>query len=178
MKKITVDVLSQKSVNKAIKELKQYKKELKNKIAMLGYRIALEGYNDVRVQIKSMDAVDTGTLLDSVYVDGAKRWRKGKAIYYVIADSEYACFVEFGSGYRGMDYPYPYEFPNGAKRWQYASGKRVTENAKIGLKGWFYPDDEGGWHWTEGQPSRPFMNRAFEEMASHIDRIAKEVFNG
>jgi hypothetical protein len=84
--------------------------------------------------------------------------------FYLTAGSEYAIYVEYGTGLMGENNPHPK--PDG---WQYNIGETIRENG-----GWWYPTtaDDPNPHkkvfngnlyaWTiAGQPSRPFMYRTW-----------------
>ena len=79
--------------------------------------------------------------------------------------SPWAAFVEFGTGYWGNMQSHPLANEKG---WKYD----VNDH---GEKGWFYYKD-GGWHWTNGMPARPFMLETAWDLAERVQEIAKEVF--
>lgn len=175
--KIEVDIFDPHSLKNAIKELKAYKKRIDQKANLLAEALAEAGYREIKVWIDVLGAVDTQNLKNSLFLNKRENKSKGNHVYYVLCDSEYACFVEFGTGSKGKLAQYPYEFPRGAKRWKYDVGATIKEG-KNGWRGWFYPVDEAGteWRWTEGQASRPFMSNGFREMVSEVESIAKEIF--
>ena len=98
---------------------------------------------------------------------------KTSAIFYIVADSEHAAFVEFGTGQIGEEAPYPYPLPEGVK-WEYNSGKTIFEISP-GQYGWFYQKN-GEWYFTQGMPSRPFMYETSLELYDIVLQTAKEVF--
>jgi hypothetical protein len=98
----------------------------------------------------------------------------GTAIFYIVADSEHAAYVEFGTGQMGAEGSYPYPFPPGVD-WQYNTGKTIFEISP-GQYGWFYPGDDGKWYFTQGMPSRPFMYETTMELMKLVVSTAKEVF--
>ena len=99
---------------------------------------------------------------------------KGTAIFYVVADSRHAAYVEFGTGQLGLEGGYPYPFPEGVD-WQYNTGKTIFEISP-GQYGWFYQDDNGDWYFTQGMPSRPFFMETSLELMQLVVKTAKEVF--
>ena len=60
---------------------------------------------------------------------------------YIGTNVEYAPYVEFGTG-------------------KYADGGRPTP--------WVYQDDEGNWHWTAGNPARPYLAPAAKTTRRNI----------
>lgn len=78
---------------------------------------------------------------------------------YISMDSEYAMFVEYGTGVVGEGFSHPKANIHG---WEYDTNQH-------GDKGWYYPTTEDDpnptkrykngewWAWTAGQESKPFM---------------------
>lgn len=167
--------LSISGIRKLQKELMRYQEYLTNKAAQLAKRISEIGVDIAQVQIASLDAIFTGELIASIHSEYKDSTKYG-AIFAVVADSEHAVFVEFGTGQRGKDSPYPYPLPEGVS-WDYATGKTIRQNAKTGAYYWFYPGQDGLWHYTEGMPSRPFLYNTSTELLKEIPKIAKEIFS-
>lgn len=168
--------LSISGIEQLQKELVRYQEYLTNKAAQLAKALSEIGVDIARVQIADLDAIFTGELIASIHSEYKDSTKHG-AIFAVVADSEHAVFVEFGTGQRGKDSPYPYPLPEGVS-WDYATGKTIRQNAKTGAYYWFYPGQDGLWHYTEGMPSRPFMYLTSMELMQKIPEIAKEVFGG
>lgn len=71
---------------------------------------------------------------------------------YIGTNVEYAPYVELGTG-------------------KYAEGGRPTP--------WVYQDDNGNWHWTAGNPARPFLKPAVAAHAqTYRNIIEDEMKNG
>ena len=172
-KTIRVNVLSESSLKKAINELQQYEKRVIDKTQAFARRLAMEGVQYARTNIVNMDAVDTSELLNSITSAG-NNFHQG-AVFFIMATSSHAVFVEFGTGYIGKDIPYKGVFPDGLG-WQYVSGSQVTANALKGIYGWFYVGKDGKVHFTAGMESRPFMWDTARELQANVEKIAKEVF--
>lgn len=172
---ITFDCLSQKSIKKAIRQIREYQKKLDEKCKLIAENLAEKGVEIAKVQIADLDAVFTGDLLDSIHSE-YKGSSNGSSVYAVVADSDHAVFVEFGTGIVGKQSPYPYDFPEGIS-WEYASGKTIRQLAD-GRYGWFYPGNDGKWYFTEGMPARPFMHYTAEELREIALETVKEVFGG
>ena len=166
--------LSVSSIRQLQKDLIRYQEYLTNKAAQLAKRLSELGVDIAQVQIAELDAIFTGELIASIHSEYKDSTKYG-AIFAVVADSSHAVFVEFGTGQRGEDKPYPYPLPEGVS-WDYNVGKTIRQNAKTGRYYWFYPGQDGKWHYTEGMPSRPFMYLTSVELIREVPKIAKEIF--
>lgn len=173
-KKITI-TLSQKSVQDAISQIKAYQNDLTYKCQLLAEKLAEKGVEIARLQLADLDAIFTTELISSVHAE-YKGSIKGGGIWAVVAGTDHAMFVEFGTGIVGKRSPYPGKLPESID-WQYASGKTIRQLAD-GRYGWFYKDDDGQWWFTEGMPSRPFMYYTAQELEKIVVETAKEVFGG
>lgn len=171
--KITLNPLSQSSVQNAIKALQSYQDSLTYKCQLLAEKLAEKGVEIARVQIADLDAIFTSELLQSVHSE-YRGSIKGGGVWAVVADSSHALYVELGTGVIGKANPYKGTLPEGVD-WQYASGKTIRQLAD-GRYGWFYKGKDGKWYFTEGMPSRPFMYNTANELRSIIVSTAKEVF--
>lgn len=161
---ITVNILSQKSIDKAVQRLTEYTEEIDDKCNQLAKILAQKGVETARMKIAQFDAIYTGELLESInYEKGAVIQNGSEWIVYT--DCLWAKFVEFGTGIVGKKNPHP---DTGIIGWKYD----VNEH---GESGWFYYRD-GEWHWTKGMPSRPFMYETSMELMKVITKTAKEVF--
>ena len=158
---------------KTKKELLEDKRDyLPDRVKMLVERLAESGVNIAKANVTKIDAIFTGELMNSIkLVEGGST--KETVIFYIVADSEHAAFVEFGTGQMGEEAPYPYPLPEGVE-WNYNSGKTIFEISP-GNYGWFYPRD-GKWYFTQGMPSRPFLYETSLELQQLIVKTAKEVF--
>lgn len=166
--------LSVSSIKHLQKDLENYKDSLEYKARLLAEKLAERGVEIARVQVASLDAIFTGELIESIHSE-YKASMKGGAVFAVVADSGHAVFVEFGTGQRGMDAPYPHPLPDGVS-WEYAVGKTIRQNPVTGRYYWFYPGKDGKWHYTEGMPARPFMYNTSMELRQIVEEVAKEVF--
>lgn len=172
-KTISMNCLSQSSIQNAIKQLRAYQDSLTYKCQMVAQKLAEKGVEIARVQIADLDAVFTSELLSSIHSEYEES-TKGGGIWAVVAGSSHAAFVEMGSGIIGKQSPYPGKLPDGVT-WNYASGKTIRQLAD-GRYGWFYPDDDGNWYFTEGLPSRPFMYYTSLQLMKLVEKTVKEVF--
>lgn len=103
--------------------------------------LTAEGY------AKRLAPVDTGNLRNSIThkVDPAE------PAVYIGTDSEYADYVELGTG-------------------QYYPGGRPTP--------WKYQDANGNWHWTKGNPARPYLKPAVADHAQTYRNIIEDELHG
>ena len=164
--------LTRSSLTHAIKEVQFFRDQLAQSMNDLMQKLVDEGISVARIQIASMDAVDTGALEHSIagYFDPQTR------IGYVFSGSPYAIYVEYGTGPIGAQDPHP--VPETAS-WQYDIGETIHENIQHPEwgRGWWYPGDDGKSHWTQGQPSRPFKFNTLEWLEEAAETIASTVWN-
>lgn len=173
MADITVE-LSQKGILEAKKLLLDYKRNvLQQKLQLLVQRLSEEGVRIAKSNITTLDAIFTGELLNSIKSESGGS-TKNTAIFYVVADSEHAAYVEFGTGQLGLEGSYPYPFPEGVE-WNYNTGKTIFQISE-GQYGWFFPMEDGTWRFTQGMPSRPFMYETAIELMRIAPKVATEVF--
>ena len=155
--------LDDKSIDKAIKELRRYsawvkvkEDELRSRLAMMGATVAsirfsraiYNGSNDVSVRVD-----DTGSV----------------AVIY--AEGKSVAFIEFGSGKKyGYGHPQAGELGFGPGTWS---------DSDQGKGHW---DNEHGWWFGSGQhsygnPPAMAMYSAVKEITENVTKIAKEVFS-
>jgi hypothetical protein len=179
-RKFKCDILSVSSIRNLQKELEKYSDSLTYKAQRLAETLAERGVEKARVHVADLDAIFTGELLESIHSEYVSS-KNGGAIFAIVADNEHACFVEFGTGQRGMDVPYPNKLPEGVS-WKYASGKTIRKNSLTGRYYWFYPVSTGDneedkvWYYTEGMQSRPFMYETSLDLYKIVEKTAKEIF--
>lgn len=153
--------LDTKDIDRAIKEVQQFKKEFIEKCNRLIEALTDYGVEVAKVQVAQLDAWYTGELMESI--EGYYSPTYGVGI--IKAGAYYSAYVEFGTGVVGSQSPHPN--PQG---WQY------DVNAH-GDEGWiYYDDDSGNFRWTKGFKSRPFMYNTARELEKECKRIATEVF--
>lgn len=170
MKKITVK-LSSKGIDEAIKQLQEYKKSIKEKSQLLIQKLGDYGLEICRAKVVEMDIHDTGRLLSTVNGYYNPNLNSG----FITVDCDYAVFVEFGTGTRGMGKPYLAGEIMAEVGYQYMGGTKYV-TLLDGRIGWYYPVSDGTWRFTEGLPSRPFMYETALEMRRKLDSLIKEVF--
>ena len=97
---------------------------------------------------KRLCPVDTGNLRNSI----THRVDEGEPAAYIGSDTEYAAYVELGTG-------------------KYYPGGRPTP--------WVYQDAKGNWHWTAGNKAQPYLKPAAANYAAQYRQIVEdEMKNG
>lgn len=148
----TIDIeLTSSSINQAIREINRMRTQLRESLDELVELLMKDGVDVAKMQVASMDAVDTGDLENSI----VGYFSKSEHIGYILAPSPHAFYVEYGTGVVAMSSPHPEQ---GIRGIQYDVNNH-------GMAGWVYPSDDG-WivtkngdklAWTRGMPARPFM---------------------
>ena len=157
-------VLSHKSIQELIKNLKNYQKELENSKKYI--LEALAKYTQERVKHYISKTVDKGgypstdTLLNSILI--SKIIGDMVRVYTNLA---YAKFVEFGTGITARSNPHPNSSEFG---WSYDTNNK-------GEKGWVYRASDGNLYWTQGEEAHQFMYRAYQDLKANYMRLAKQV---
>ena len=171
MTTIIVNLNEEDSVKKAIKDLEKYRKNLEKNTRLLVQRLTDMGAELVRVKIVSMGAYYSGELLSGVSGYYSPTLNAG----FVKVASDHVAFVEFGTGVIGKSNPHQNGEYLAKASWSYASGTKIftTQDGRVG---WIYPTDDGGFRFTEGMKSRPFMYETALNLQREFPRIAKEVF--
>ncbi len=171
MKTINV-TLDPKSIDKAIKELKRYQKDIEKKTKRLVIKLTDYGAKVVRVKIVSMGAVYSGELLSGVDGYYSPLLNAG----FVRVTNDHVAFVEFGTGVVGQKSPHKNGEYLSKAAWQYAVGPKII-TTKDGRVGWIYPTKDGGFRFTEGMKARPFMYETALQIQREFPQMAKEVFS-
>lgn len=172
-KKVYKVALSKKVIDSLIKNVKNYRDSLNDKTYLLAQRLAEKGVDIAQVYVGNYNAIFTGELIRNISSMGGVA-SKGTAIFFIIADSKHAAFVEFGTGQAGQEAPYPYPFPIGVE-WNYNTGEKIIE-FEPGQYGWFYIGNDGKLYFTQGMPARPFMYETSLRLPELVVSIAKEIF--
>jgi hypothetical protein len=164
VRKITLD-LSTRDINRAIRDLKRYKRELNKKVSLLIKTLTDYGVDVAKAQIRELGAWYTGELESSI--TGYFSPTVGAGV--IKAGSPYAVFVEFGTGVVGERSPHP----QANTLWTYNT---PSEHKDETGGWWYYNDRDNRLHYTHGIESRPFMYNTARELEMECMRIAKEVF--
>lgn len=170
-KKVISMTLDSRSIDKAIKELEKYKKDLLQKEQRL-----LEGLANIGVREASVRF--TTAMYDGVN-DVTVALEKTSNGYAIVASGQAVAFIEFGTGvYHNGGEPYPNPRPEGIVGiGEYGQGKGKR-------RAWFYKGEAGssgemqknGVVKTRGNPAAMPMWYASEEMKRSILQVVKEVW--
>ena len=163
--------LDPKSIEAAILEINQYKKDVENNARQLVQRLVDLGANIARVKVVEMGAFYSGELLSGVGGYYSPSLNAG----WVKVTNDHAVFVEFGTGVVGMNNPHKNGEYLSKASWAYATGRTIF-TTKDGRTGWYYPTDNGEYRFTEGMKSRPFMYETALELQRTFPKLAMEVF--
>lgn len=170
-KKVISFGLSEKEIDRAIKELEQYKKEVIRKTALLQGKIAERIETEVRSGF-------SGAIVDDLLKGGSKTAQVSVSldnrenVSVVIAAGEDAIWVEFGAGvfHNGSVGTSPH--PNGS-----SLGFTIGGYGKgMGKKDTWGYYENGELKLTHGTPATMPMYRAVRTVCSEIAEIAREVF--
>lgn len=169
--RIDLDPLSVASIQKAIEKIDKYKSSLENKTAKLIKVLTEYGYNACVRNVLNLNIYDSGKLLNSIRTEIKNNGFTGM----IVVDCDYAIFVEFGTGIVGQSEPYIGKAMSEIG-YHYGGGNYyiVTADGRIG---WYYLTDDGGYRFTEGMPSRPFLYRTGLEISNVIKTVSKGIFN-
>lgn len=152
--------LTTKSINSAVKELRQYKQWIEQKEKELRLRLAQLGATVASIQFSR--AIYNGTNDVTVRVDDTG------SVAVIYAEGESVAFIEFGSGAKyGYGHPQAGEF--GVGPGTYPDGKGHWDDPK----GWWY----GHGQHSYGNPPAMAMWGAVEAITEQVTKIAKEVFS-
>lgn len=170
-RKITIE-LTESGIDKAIKELEEYKKDIKRKTALLQDRIAKRIEEEADKGFASAvvdDLVRGGYQKPDVTVNYTT---KGD-ISVVVAQGEDAVWVEFGAGvYHNGNLgssPHPRGSELGMTIGGYGQGKGKQ-------KSWGFKDADGTLHVTRGTPAQMPLEKAVLSVLDELPQMAKEVF--
>ena len=161
---IKVNIFDPKSIDKAIKELNKYKKEVERKTLELLDRMLEHGED---YAINSVAHIDTGETVSSIM--GYRNGDKG-----VIVAGGNAVWIEFGTGVKkngsAGSSPHPKGEELGMKIGGYGQGKGADPN------GWYYLGDDGEVKHTFGIEANMFMYKTSLELQTLCPDLAREVF--
>lgn len=170
MPKIRVSLDAQ-SIDKAIKQIREYRDSLPEKLERLRQRVAAELAADMRAGFNGAEGefiLHEGSQVPSVSVTT----ENDGDITLVIAHGKEAVFIEFGAGVYfnagGTPNPRP---PGIVNIGEYGKGygKRQV---------WGFYDESGELKLTHGTPASMPMYYAVQRIVPRIPLIAKEVFGG
>lgn len=170
-KKITVG-LSEQDIDRAIRELAQYKADFTQKVELLREKVAERLADEARSGFAGAiadDLVKGGQRLADVKVSVDNRGN----LSVVIADGEDAVWVEFGAGVYHNRSPGSSPHPSGAEL-GFTIGDYGHGRGKQQM--WKFKNDDGELVWTHGTPASMPMYKAVQTVCNDIQSIAREVF--
>ena len=161
--KITIDPFDKQSVAKALKELKQYKKDFLAKEELFVKRLAEIGVSVASTGFALADYDGRNDVQVTMTQSGTRAT--------VTAYGETVGFIEFGTGVRNP------EWDNSGM--EYTPPKHGTYGKGLGArpKGWFFTAGEGGAaQHTYGNYPAEAMRTARDVMIEKVAQIAREVW--
>lgn len=151
--KISFDALSPQSVEEAKKQLESLNSKVDSTLASVISQLTQEGCDYMKSVVKR----STGELSDSI----SSTFDESTCTGRISVGSDYAIFVEYGTGIKGATSPHP----NPAPDWVYDSNNH-------GAAGWWYFDKKAQkLRWTQGQPANAFVYKT----AQYLKQRAKEL---
>ena len=170
-KEIIINLNEKGSLGKGLRQLAAYKKRVQNRTSLLVQKLTDYGAEIARIKIVNMGAYYSGELLSGVDGYFSPTLNAG----FVRVASDHVAFVEFGTGIVGQNNSHKNGEYLSKASWEYATGTKIF-TTKDGKVGWIYPTDDGGFRFTEGMKSRPFMYETALELERSFGRMAMEVF--
>ena len=176
--KITINPFDRKSVDNAIKQLEQYKKDFLAKEELFVRRLGEIGVSVARAGFATADYdIDKGDIQVTLEQSGTS--------VAVVASGEKVGFIEFGTGVRyhewdsaGMEYTPPKHGTYGSGRgasphgWYFKQEMEYTPHP-----GWYFKQhDEAKAFHTYGNPPAEAMRTARDVMIERVIQIAREVW--
>lgn len=167
-KKIRMN-LSYKSIQRAIDEIENYRKELKRKNQIFVEKLSKIGINVIRETMESIPDEEKG----EYYVESLNNSSGDMVGVAIRLSGTDVLFIEFSAGtaYGTPQGGYPLE--SGRK---YGAGTYPGQTHANDPNGWWYLDESGNKHHSYGNRAYMPMYHASEAIMFEIKQIAKEVF--
>lgn len=175
---INIDIFDGKSINRALKQLDKYEKQLEKKCKTFVERLQKEGIDAISARVSSISPVYREDETGSVYVKGGELEKTANGWHTsIVMGGGQAVFIEFGAGNVLNTAPGGSKHPLGVEEGMtIGSYPGQTHVPTPGY--WFYKDQFGNKQFTYGTPTFAPMFHGYEELMQKINEIAKEVFNG
>lgn len=154
--------LDTKSINKAIKELEKYKRDLENKARLVVEKLAFLGATNASLGYSR-------AITDTNDVEVTAEWINDTTMQ-VRASGRELLFIEFGTGIT-YGYGHPEATQMGYGPGTYPSDKGNWDNPN----GWWYSRNGVPKH-TYGNPPNPVMYDTKKLLEREAERIVREVF--
>ena len=170
-KKITIG-LSEQDIDRAIRELAQYKADFTQKVELLREKVA------DRLAVEAQSGFNGAVVDDLIkeepkFADVKVSVDNRANLSVVVASGEDAVWVEFGAGVYHNGSPGSSPHPNGAEL-GFTIGSFDKGNGK--REAWGYYDENNELKLTRGTPATMPMYRAVQTVCNDIQNIAREVF--
>lgn len=162
--KIVIDPFDKKSVDAAIKRLRQYEKDLKSKEAKFVRRLKELGVSVARTGFATADYDGVNDVLIAETQSG------GNAM--IIAYGQAVGFIEFGTGVRFREYDSSTSEFTPPPHGSYGKGRGKNRHGW-----WFKQGDGASARHTYGNPPAEAMLAARDAMVEQVIQIAREVWN-
>lgn len=160
-KVFTVDLFDEKSLSDAINRfVNQAKGNITDATEQAIEILCEAGTEKAKAEVPQMPPTATGELRDSIHYEVVREGNKVEG--RIIAGTDHAMFVEFGTGLVGASDPHPYNYLG----WEYDVNNHWTD-------GWVYQKN-GKYYHTRGQRSNPFMYRTAKYLSENAERILIE----
>lgn len=153
--------LSTQSVKKAIRELKQYKKDIEIKACQLVKLLTSQGIRLAQLNASYMGVYDSGELVKGIIGQANSK------VGVIKSTAPHAVFCEFGTGVVGTKSPHPAISLLG---WRYD----VNNHGELGW--WYFDKKANKARWTKGMPSRPYMYETSELLKQFVIPLGKDAF--
>ena len=177
---INIDLDKKGSLENGIKELKAYQERIDKRCKKLVSRLIEKGIQNVQYIILNMTYLDTGELLSGLDQSAPlaiSSTSTGSYVGYVRINSQYAVYVEFGTGIIGASNPHDkasdfgYSYGSYIDGWWYPTDKSDPNPTKIEGK------DGGLIAHTKGQAAKSFMYDTAIYLGKILYETALEVFS-
>jgi hypothetical protein len=172
--KIRVKSLSTKEINRAIKEIERYKRNLVEKCVQFCKELAEIGQTEASVHIGKSPLGNYVTVTTEINPTSTGC----KAVLMAVGQeksNDYGTvntllLIEFGAGIYHNSTPNPWADDAGYGVGTFPGQTHAFED------GWWYPKEDGTWAYTHGVKATMPMYNADIEMILNIEKVARRVF--
>lgn len=172
-KVIRISKLTPEAVDKAIEELREYRRNLQSKVEELTRRLAEIGVDVIKITMSGIDPERAGTDWNASVVSVDAENNTVTAVYR-LSGSEVA-FIEFSEGVTYGTPPGGYPLDSGKG---FGVGTYPGQTHAYNPKGWYYKSKiTGEAIHTYGNPAYMPVYHSTEALLLEVGRIAREVFS-
>lgn len=166
---VTVDVLSKRSVDSAIKQLQDWKRDFNKRLEKFFSRLEEEGLNAVRANVSGISPIYKG---DDIGVTSHKLENGFSIEMY----GEHVAFIEFGSGITFNSPVGTSKHPKGERMGLTIGSYNPSSKNASSPTGWWFTNRWGESEHTYGTPTFSPLYDGELELIGRIREIANEVF--